>query len=82
MGKSDGIPVVDGDGEGRVVGSWMMLVPTINVVWLSVAVAGTDAGGGLEVTFGGMVGIGIVATSVLLDSFDVLTGIGEMIVLS
>jgi len=49
LGKSDEIPVADGLGNGTVVASCMILVPTMNVLSLSVAVAIMENIGRVEV---------------------------------
>jgi hypothetical protein len=47
LGSSEGMPVTVAVGDGAVVGSWIILVPTMYVLSLSVAVGRTDPTGDL-----------------------------------
>jgi hypothetical protein len=69
------MPVTVAVGDGAVVGSWIILVPTMYVLSLSVAVGRTDPTGdlllGLEVTVGEATNDGS-----RLKTWDVVSGVG------
>ena len=81
IGKSDEIPVADGLGNGTVVASCMILVPTMNVLSLSVAVAIMENIGLVEVVgFDVMTGwLNVVDTVVLVIITTELDDISDVV---
>lgn len=79
LGRDAGIPLDVGTGDDAVLCSMMMLVPTKNVVALSVPVGVREMTGGAWLVTLGIVGIGMVAESLLLGVTD---GVGTSLMVA